>query len=103
MRQAAMIGMTLAAIFVFGQVLMTNVGARTEYARAAMISADDAYAPALQTTATATAASPAASPGALPETGASSNGGLILLGAIALIVLGVSAAILASSRRRSNI
>jgi LPXTG-motif cell wall-anchored protein len=102
MRQAAVIGITLATILVFGQVLMTNVGARADYARAATISADDAYAPALQTTATATAASPAASPGALPETGASSNGSLILLGAIALIVLGVSGVMLATGRRRSS-
>lgn len=101
MRQAAVIGITLATILVFGQVLMFNVGVRTDGARAAALS-DEAYAPALQTTATATAASPAASPGALPETGASSNAGLILLGAVALIVLGVSAVMLATSRRRSQ-
>ncbi|HEY0606770.1 MAG TPA: LPXTG cell wall anchor domain-containing protein [Herpetosiphonaceae bacterium] len=101
MRQAAVIGITLATILVFGQVLMFNVGVRTDYAHAAALS-DGAYAPALQTTATATAASPAASPGALPETGAESNASLILLGAVALIVLGVSAVMLVSTRRRSQ-
>lgn len=100
MRQAAVIGITLATILVFGQVLMFNVGVRTDYARAAALS-DGAYAPALQTTATATA-SPGASPGALPETGAASNANLILLGAVALIVLGVSAVMLVTTRRRSQ-
>lgn len=100
MRQAAVIGITLATILVFGQVLMFNVGVRTDYARAAVLS-DDAYAPALQTTATATA-SPGASPGALPETGAESSANLILLGAVALIVLGVSAVMLVTTRRRSQ-
>lgn len=101
MRQAAVIGMTLATILLFGQVLTSNVGVQTEYARAATLSADDAYAPAMQTTATATA-SPAASPGSLPETGSTSNASLILLGAVALIVLGVSAVMLVTSRRRSQ-
>lgn len=101
MRQATVIGITLATILVFGQVLMFNVGVRTDYARAATLSADEAYAPAMQTTATATA-SPATSPGSLPETGAASNANLILLGAVALIVLGVSAVMLVTSRRRSQ-
>ena len=99
MRQATVIGITLATILVLGQVLMFNVGVRTDYARAAALS-DEAYAPALQTTATATAASPAASPGSLPQTGAASNANLILLGAIALIVLGVSAVMLMTGQRK---
>jgi LPXTG-motif cell wall-anchored protein len=99
MRQAAVVGITLAVIMVFGQVLVSNVGVRADYARAATLSADDGFGPALQTTATTTAASPAASPGALPEAGASSSAYLILLGAIILIVLGASAVLVTSSRR----
>ncbi len=101
MRQAAVVGITLAVIMVFGQVLVSNVGVRADYARAATLSADDAFGPALQTTATATA-SPGASPAALPETGAATDNGLILLGAIALIVLGVSGVMLATSRRKNQ-
>ena len=98
MRQAAVVGITLAVIMVFGQVLVSNVGMRADYARAATLSADDAFGPALQTTATA-AASPATNPGALPEAGAESNAYLILLGAIMLIVLGASAVLVTSTRR----
>ncbi|HEX6292162.1 MAG TPA: hypothetical protein VFZ66_23440 [Herpetosiphonaceae bacterium] len=92
MRQAAVVVITLATILVFGQVLVSNVGVQPDAVRAAAL-ADEIYAPSLQTTATATA-----SPGALPEAGAASNGGLILLGAILLVVLGVSSVMLLASR-----
>ncbi len=96
MRQAAVVGITLAVILVFGQVLVSSFGVEVDYARAAALSVD-VNAPSLQTTATTTA-----SPGALPETGADSNASLILLGAVALIVLGVSGVMLVASRRDSQ-
>lgn len=93
MRQAVVIGVTIIAVMIFGQVLMASVG--PTYVAAASVSADGAYAPEMQTTATTTT-----SPGTLPETGAtaSDNSGM-LLGAVALIVAGTATVLLLSNRR----
>lgn len=97
MRQAVVIGMTIIAVLIFGQVLIAGVG--PSYVAAASVSADDAYAPAMQTTATATT-----SPGTLPETGAQSGSSSgILLGGLALIIAGTAAVLLLANRRERQL
>lgn len=92
MRQAAVVGLTIAAVLVFGQLLMvSNAGAAAALDRPA---AAEVYAPAAQTTATAVA-----TPGALPNTGADTNLSLVLLGAVALVMLGATLLVLVASRR----
>lgn len=87
MRQAAVVGLTIAAVLVFGQLFMVaNVGAAP--------SAAEAYAPVAQTTATAVA-----SAATLPNTGADSNLSMVLLGAVALVMLGAIVLVLVASRR----
>jgi LPXTG-motif cell wall-anchored protein len=88
MRQVAIVGLTIAAILVFGQVIVLGV--------AGTASASEYLAPALQATATVTA------PGSLPETGADSAFGLPLIGAIVLIALGVAIVTLLASRRTAR-
>lgn len=96
MRQAIVIGMTIIAVLIFGQVLIASVG--PSYVAAASVSADGVYAPEMQTTATATT-----SPGTLPQTGAqagSSSG--ILLGGLALIIAGTATVLLLANRREQR-
>lgn len=94
MRQAVVIGMTIIAVLMFGQVLVTSLG--PTYVAAASVSADGAYAPAMQTTATATTTSP----GTLPETGAATgSANSLLLGGVALIIAGSAAVLLLANRR----
>ena len=90
MRQAAVVGLTIAAVLVFGQLFMVaNVGAAP--------SASELYGVVAQTTATA-----ASNASALPNTGAESNLSLILLGAVALVMLGATMLVLIASRRSTQ-
>lgn len=87
MRHAAIIGLTIAAVLVFGQLLVvSNISAAPGTVAV--------FAPAAQTTATAVA-----NAATLPNTGADSNLSLILLGAVALVMLGATALVLIASRR----
>lgn len=93
MRQAVVIGVTIIAVLLFGQVLMASVG--PSYVAAASVTSGGAYAPEMQTTATATT-----SPGTLPETGAASDSSAsMLLGGVALIIAGSAALLLLANRR----
>lgn len=97
MRQAIVIGMTIIAVLIFGQVLIASVGPSD--VAAASVSADGVYAPEMQATATTTTTSP----GTLPETGAQAgNSSGILLGSLALIIAGTAAVLLLANRRERS-
>jgi LPXTG-motif cell wall-anchored protein len=120
MRKATLIGTIIAAILVFGLMLVPIAGANNTAApplqataaptTAATEAATEApttaateaatTAPAATAAATTTAATATTAPGALPRTGGDSGMGAILLGIAALFILGVAVAMLVSSRRR---
>jgi LPXTG-motif cell wall-anchored protein len=119
MRKATLIGTIIAAMLVFGLMLVPIAGASTDNAplfqatetAVATESAATAEATAAATTAATTAAAtPGATtgttaatattaPGTLPRTGGDSGMGTILLGAAALFILGIAVATLLASRR----
>ncbi|HEY3227791.1 MAG TPA: LPXTG cell wall anchor domain-containing protein [Roseiflexaceae bacterium] len=128
MRKATLIGTIIAAILVFGLMLVPIAGANTtaapplqatsepttaateaateapttaatEAATEAATTAPAATAAATEA-ATTTAATATTAPGALPRTGGDSGMGAILLGIAALFIIGVAVAMLVSSRRR---
>jgi LPXTG-motif cell wall-anchored protein len=124
MRKVTLIGTIIAAILVFGLMLVPIAGANNTAApplqatsaptTAATEAATEApttaateaatTAPAATAAATAaattTAATATTAPGALPRTGGDSGIGGILLGIAALFIIGVAVAMLVSSRRR---
>jgi LPXTG-motif cell wall-anchored protein len=121
MRKATLIGTIVAAIMVFGLMLVPIAGASTAKAPAlqttATVAATEAAtaeattgtaATAVATTSTVattaatsgtTAATATTAPGSLPRTGGDSGMGTILLGAAALFILGIAVATLLASRR----
>ena len=118
MRRAAIVGTVIASILVFGLMLVPIVGASrgqapvlqatgtaTAAATAAATTAATTAATAAATAAAPTTAArtPTTAPGTLPGTGGDSGIGLLLLGAAALLILGVAAATLAASRRSARL
>ena len=98
MRKATLIGTIIAAILVFGLMLVPIAGANNT--AAPPLQATAAPTTAATEAATTTAATATTAPGALPRTGGDSGMGAILLGIAALFILGVAVAMLVSSRRR---
>ena len=90
MRRTIVVGLTIAAVLLLGQVLVAGFGSSVGSVQAATISLSDLGEAALQATGTATS---------LPETGSESNLSLLILGAGALVMLGAAVLVLVSSRR----
>lgn len=93
MRRTIVVGLTIVAVLLLGQVLVAGLGVGVGSVQAATISLSDLGGAALQTTATASA------PGQLPNTGGEGNLSLLILGAGALVMLGAAVLVLVSSRR----
>ncbi len=110
MRQVGIVGVTLAAILVFGQLLSMSVGNGLATVASARVSERGDYAPDLQTTATATTTTggttggttATASPGNLPNTGAGTNLGFLMLAGIGLIFVGAVTMLVMASRRQPH-
>jgi LPXTG-motif cell wall-anchored protein len=125
MRKAAIIGTMIAAILVFGLMLVPIVGASgaaapplqttettvateaattvaTEAATAAPTTGAATAVATPTTGATTAATATSTAPGALPRTGGDSSVGILMLGAAALFILGVAIATLLAGRRRAQ-
>lgn len=123
MRRAAIVGTIIASMLVFGLMLVPIVGASgsgapvlqatgtaaattaaTTVATTAATAVATTAATIAPTTATGTGAlTPTRAPGALPNTGGDDGAGTLLLGAAALLILGIAGATLVASRRSARL